>query len=113
LGWSYKAEVGDPRETPAKPLFEALKSKNIKVASWDPHLIKSDFPPGVEVVENIDLAKGFDLVVLTTAHKACLELDFEKLASRMRNAIFYDGRRVMDLNSLQDMGWQIHAVGRP
>jgi len=113
LGWSYKPEVGDPRETPAEPLFEALKSKNIKVASWDPHLVKSDFPSGVEVVENIDSAKDFDLVVLTTAHRACLELDFEKLASRMRNAIFYDGRRVMDLNSLQTMGWQTHAVGRP
>ena len=24
LGWSYKAEVGDPRETPAEPLAETL-----------------------------------------------------------------------------------------
>jgi len=113
LGWSYKAEVGDPRETPAEPLFEALQSKNISVASWDPHLVESDFPEGVEVITDIDSAEGFDVVVLVTAHKACLEIDYEKLASRMRNAIFYDGRRVMDLDSLQEMGWQIHAVGRP
>ena len=113
LGWSYKAEVGDPRETPTIPLFEALQGKNISVASWDPHLKENDFPDGVEVITDIDSAEGFDVVVLATAHKACLELDFKKLASRMRNAIFYDGRRVMDLDSLKEMGWQIHAVGRP
>ena len=38
LGWSYKAEVGDPRETPAEPLTEALQSKDIAVAAYDPHL---------------------------------------------------------------------------
>ena len=30
LGWSYKAEVGDPRETPAEPLAETLMSKESK-----------------------------------------------------------------------------------
>ncbi|MGY8669836.1 MAG: nucleotide sugar dehydrogenase [Candidatus Poseidoniales archaeon] len=113
LGWSYKAEVGDPRETPTIPLFEALKGKNIAVAAWDPHLQEDDFPEGVEVITDIDSAKGFDVAVLATAHKACLELDFEKLVSRMRNPIFYDGRRVMNLDSLREMGWQVHAVGRP
>ena len=113
LGRSYKAEVGDPRETPTIPLFEALKGKNIAVAAWDPHLEEDDFPEGVEVITDIDSAKGFDVAVLATAHKACLELGFEKLASRMRNPIFYDGRRVMDLDSLREMGWQVHAVGRP
>jgi nucleotide sugar dehydrogenase len=113
LGWSYKAEVGDPRETPTIPLFEALKGKNIAVAAWDPHLEEDDFPEGVEVITDIDSAKGFDVAVLATAHRACLELDFEKLASRMRNPIFYDGRRVMNLDSLREMGWEIHAVGRP
>tara|TARA_B110000881_G_C18566231_1_gene512795 strand:- start:297 stop:1670 length:1374 start_codon:yes stop_codon:yes gene_type:complete len=113
LGWSYKAEVGDPRETPTIPLFEALKGKNIAVAAWDPHLEEDDFPEGVEVITDIDSAKGFDVAVLATAHKACLELDFEKLVSRMRNPIFYDGRRVMNLDSLREMGWQVHAVGRP
>ncbi|MGB1571696.1 MAG: nucleotide sugar dehydrogenase [Candidatus Poseidoniaceae archaeon] len=113
LGWSYKAEVGDPRETPAEPLTEALQSKDIAVAAYDPHLNAGDFPEGVEVVSDIDSAKGYDLAVLVTAHKACQEIDWAGLASRMRNPILYDGRRVLDLNSLQNAGWQVHAVGRP
>ena len=113
LGWSYKAEVGDPRETPAEPLTEALHAKDIKVAAYDPHLEEGDFPEGVEVVTNIDAAEGYDLAVLVTAHKACQNIDWAGLASRMRNPILYDGRRVLDLKSLETDGWQIHAVGRP
>ena len=113
LGWSYKAEVGDPRETPAEPLTEALHSKDIAVAAYDPHLEAGDFPEDVEVVTDIDSAEGYDLAVLVTAHKACQEIDWASLASRMRNPILYDGRRVLDLASLESSGWQVHAVGKP
>ena len=64
-------------------------------------------------VTDIDSAKGYDMAVLVTAHKACQEIDWASLASRMRNPILYDGRRVLDLNSLESDGWQVHAVGRP
>ena len=113
LGWSYKAELGDPRETPAEPLASALQSKNIGVSAFDPHLRPEDFPSGIEVVEDIDSAEGYDLVVLVTAHQACLEIDWSGLAKRMNNPILYDGRRVLDLAKLENEGWQIHAVGRP
>ena len=113
LGWSYKAEVGDPRETPAEPLSEALQSKDISVAAYDPHLAAEDFPEGIEVVTDIDSAEGYDLAVLVTAHEACKDIDWSNLASRMRNPIMYDGRRVLDLDVLEAKGWQTHAVGRP
>jgi nucleotide sugar dehydrogenase len=113
LGWSYKAEVGDPRETPAEPLTEALQSKDIAIAAYDPHLSPEDFPEGVEVVTDIDSAEGYDLAVLVTAHEACKDIDWAGLASRMRNPIMYDGRRVLDLAELEAQGWQTHAVGRP
>ena len=113
LGWSYKAEVGDPRETPAEPLCEALQSKDIAISAYDPHLSPEDFPEGVEVVTDINSAKGYDLAVLVTAHRACLDIDWAGLSSRMRNPIMYDGRRVLDLAELEAQGWQTHAVGRP
>ena len=113
LGWSYKAEVGDPRETPAEPLAEALQAKNIAISAFDPHLRPEDFPAGIEVVEDINSAQGYDLAVLVTAHQACLEIDWIGLAKRMNNPILYDGRRVLDLAKLENEGWQIHAVGRP
>ena len=113
LGWSYKAEVGDPRETPAEPLASTLLGKNITVGAWDPHIDSSLYPEGVVPVEDITDAEGYDLVILVTAHKACLEIDWSALLDRMRTPIVYDGRRVLDLNELKSMGWATHAVGKP
>jgi len=113
LGWSYKAEVGDPRETPAAPLSETLLEHGVKVSAWDPHLEPGQFPQGIDVVEDISSAQGYDIAILVTAHKACLEIDFAKLASKMRTPLLYDGRRVLDLDKLTEAGWTCHAVGRP
>ena len=113
LGWSYKAEVGDPRETPAEPLAAALQNKSIHVTAWDPHLESRDFPATVDCLEDITSAENFDLVILVTAHQQCLDIDWSKLVSKMNHPIIYDGRRVLDLNHLESLGWQTHAVGRP
>ncbi|MBT7638669.1 MAG: hypothetical protein HN554_07200, partial [Euryarchaeota archaeon] len=113
LGWSYKAEVGDPRETPAEPLAETLMSKGITVGAWDPHLEDAMYPEGVEVVSDISSAQGYDMAVLVTAHKACLALDWSSLAKQMRTPLIYDGRRVLDLEELKSCGWNTFAVGRP
>tara|TARA_B100000767_G_scaffold36284_1_gene30749 strand:+ start:10504 stop:11859 length:1356 start_codon:yes stop_codon:yes gene_type:complete len=113
LGWSYKAEVGDPRETPAQPLAETLMSKGIKVAAWDPHIEQDILTAGVEVVSDLAEAKQFDMVVLVTAHQACLDIDWIALKSSMRTPLLYDGRRVLDLDKLNAMGWKSYAVGKP
>tara|TARA_A200000159_G_C7273561_1_gene318361 strand:- start:686 stop:1117 length:432 start_codon:yes stop_codon:yes gene_type:complete len=113
LGWSYKAEVGDPRETPAEPLAETLMAKGITVGAWDPHLDQNSFPEGVHSVSRLSEAQHYDMVVLVTAHKACLELDWQGLLDQMRTPLLYDGRRVLDLDSLKNMGWKAYAVGKP
>ena len=113
LGWSYKAEVGDPRETPAEPLAETLITKGVKVGTWDPHIDFGEYPDGVEVISDIADAEGYDIAVLVTAHKACLNLDWGRLLSQMRTPLIYDGRRVLDLDSLEKAGWQTYAVGKP
>lgn len=56
---------------------------------------------------------SFDLVVLVTAHKDCLSLDWGRLKESMRQPLIYDGRRVLDLDQLSSLGWQTYAVGKP
>ncbi len=113
LGWSYKAEVGDPRETPAEPLAEALQQRGIGVSVYDPHIDSETFPSSVNVIEHLTEAKGHDLVVLVTAHQACVDLDWNALAQTMTVPRIYDGRRVLDLDALGQQGWDCYAVGRP
>ena len=58
-------------------------------------------------------AKGYDIAVVVTAHRACIELDWSGLLKQMRTPLLYDGRRVLDLDGLKQLGWQTYAVGRP
>ena len=67
----------------------------------------------LRVLRDIDKASGFDLVVLVTAHKSSIDIDWEKLLSKMRKPLLYDGRRVLDLEKLSEMGWEVSAVGKP
>ena len=113
LGWSYKAGVGDARETPADPLSENLIESGISVSTWDPYLSAEDITDGIDVIEDIETANGFDMVVLATAHRECVEIDWQALLGRMRTPILYDGRRVLDLEAMQAMGWKANAVGSP
>ena len=113
LGWSYKAEVGDPRETPAEPLAEALQKRGVHVSVYDPHIDVDAFPEFVEVVKDLSEAEGHHLVVLVTAHEACVAIDWPALAQRMASPRIFDGRRVLDLESLEAMGWSCYAIGRP
>lgn len=113
LGWSYKAGVGDARETPAEPLAKNLMDSGISVSTWDPYLETSDIPEDIEVINNISAAINFDMVVLATAHKECIEIDWNSLLAKMRTPILYDGRRVLDLSAMKAMGWKANAVGSP
>ena len=113
LGWSYKAEVGDPRETPAEPLSKALLARDVSVTAYDPHISTHDFPKEIEVIDDLNKAEGFDLVVLVTAHESSTNIDWRALLKRMRTPLVYDGRRVLDLDNLSEMGWKVSAVGMP
>ena len=64
LGWSYKAEVGDPRETPAEPLAKALQQRGITVSVYDPHIEPGTFPDSIEVVGFLSEAKIMILLCL-------------------------------------------------
>ena len=78
-----------------------------------PFLTGGGYPDGVEAIDDLDEANGFDAVVLITAHEEVRGLDYAELLQRMRRPILFDGRRVLDLKALQAQGWQAHAVGRP
>jgi UDP-N-acetyl-D-mannosaminuronate dehydrogenase len=84
----------------------------VHVGAWDPHL-EGGFSEGVQVHGSLEEAEGYDLAILVTAHKACLEADWSALQARMRTPILYDGRRVLNLEDLSSKGWMVHAVGRP
>ncbi|MFF3064859.1 nucleotide sugar dehydrogenase [Oerskovia sp. NPDC057915] len=72
LGVAYKPDISDDRETPARPLAQALNDRGARVEFHDPHVTSWDVPCTVRV-DDEHLAAAVaaaDLVVLVQRHTA-------------------------------------------
>lgn len=93
LGLSYKANVGDDRESPAYIIIDALRARGAKVTTYDPYFLdKSSAKSLKEALKNQDAA------ILVTAHAEFNKLDPSFYASFGLVAIL-DGRNVYQKHS--------------
>jgi UDP-N-acetyl-D-glucosamine dehydrogenase len=75
LGAAYKADVDDPRESPAIRLMELFQQRGADVAYHDPHVPRipkmRTFDVSLESVElTEECLRRCDAVVIVTAHSA-------------------------------------------
>src|SRR5437867_11422227 len=77
LGLAYKANVDDDRESPSYRLMDLLKGKGAEVAYYDPHVpvirVTREHPHWAgtkSVAWNRETVKSFDVILISTAHKA-------------------------------------------
>jgi UDP-N-acetyl-D-glucosamine dehydrogenase len=89
LGVSYKADIDDVRESPAKKIVELLHKAGSDVSYHDPHV------PEFDGMRSVDYApQSYDCVVIVTAHSA---IDYGDLVERaqvvvdLRNATGRNG----------------------
>ena len=89
LGVSYKADIDDVRESPAKKIVELLHKAGADVSYHDPHV------PEFDGLRSVDYApESYDCVVIVTAHSA---IDYDDLVERaqvvvdLRNATGRNG----------------------
>jgi nucleotide sugar dehydrogenase len=83
LGVTYKPDIADERESPAKPLAEALEGLGAAVSYHDPHVTSWRLRSGeLKVVPDLDAAlAAADVVVLVQAHSS-YDLDAVVRSSR-------------------------------
>ena len=80
VGVSYKADVGDLRESPALKLIELLRQGGAEVSYFDPHV--PDLPDhGLSSQELDGSLANADCVAIVTAHSG---IDYERLADQAR-----------------------------
>jgi UDP-N-acetyl-D-glucosamine dehydrogenase len=89
LGVSYKADIDDVRESPAKKIVELLHKAGTDVSYHDPHV------PEFDGLHSVDYApESYDCVVIVTAHSS---IDYADLVERahvvvdLRNATGRNG----------------------
>ena len=111
LGFSYKENVGDPRESPAKTLIKHLKWKGANVTVVDPYIEEINHKFGGLNNDLYDALNGADAMVLITPHDDFKSIDFKKIKDLMNLPIVVDGRRIYDPDELRDMGFTYKGVG--
>ena len=124
LGFAFKKDTNDTRESAAINVVRDLLAEQAKVVVYDPKV------PAAEIVSDT-LGKGNTnarLSVASSVYEACAgahalaivtewdefkKLDFEKIyASMMKPAFVFDGRNIIDLAKLRDIGFRAFGIGK-
>jgi len=105
MGLSFKKNVKDPRESPARFLINELKGKGIEVFCYDPLLRKEDVLNefGIEQLDDIKGLSGIDAVLLLIGHDIFKNITIKDLKSISKEKpimidvqSFYNSREVSE-----------------
>jgi len=113
LGYAYKENLGDTRETPVEHLSDALIDLGIGISIWDPIVKPGDIPERFERIVNLEDARPVDMIVLSTAHQTILEMDWDWLKTITGCSAIFDGRRSLNKEKMIEKGWKYSGVGTP
>ena len=105
LGLSYKANVGDIRESPSLKLKDILIEKHADLLIFDPYFPEMS---NTESLEEI-LQKSY-AIVLATDHKVFKQLTAEKLLE-YDIKIVIDGKNCLNKQEIQDVGIYYKGIG--
>jgi UDPglucose 6-dehydrogenase len=114
LGLSFKPETDDMREAPSVDIIQELQAEGYSVKAYDPVAMDNAQSrlSGVEFGEGpYDVAKGSSALALITEWTEFLDLDFERLKDLLKQPIVFDGRNVLPMNELVDIGYDYYGVG--
>ncbi|MCX8213280.1 MAG: nucleotide sugar dehydrogenase [SAR202 cluster bacterium] len=98
LGVTYKADIGDIRETPATPIASQLLSMGAEVRYFDPY-VDEFVVDGCRLSGESDLAKAMactDMAVLVQAHRQIVDSDALALAPQI-----FDTRGVLEGDNVE------------
>jgi UDPglucose 6-dehydrogenase/UDP-N-acetyl-D-galactosamine dehydrogenase len=111
MGLTYKENVADTRETPAKEIIKELKEYGVEILGCEPLSgnIEDDFD--IEVVRNLESVSGVDGVILTTAHAAFQDITLDTLRKVTNNdPILIDVRGFFNEKEAQKKGFYFKGL---
>ncbi len=92
LGFSYREETEDTRNTPAIKVVRELRRRGADVVIHDPY---APSQRGYHVMRDLNKAvRKADALVIVTGHKAYHKMDLSKIGRKMHRRVIIDGRNV-------------------
>lgn len=139
LGFAFKKDTGDTRETPAIDVCRGLLGDNASLSIYDPQVtedqIRRDLamkkfdwdqqshlqplsPTAIKslsvVWDAYDAAKDAHAVCILTEWDEFRTLDYQRIYDNMQKPAFlFDGRNVVDVEKLRGIGFIVYSIGKP
>lgn len=124
LGFSFKANTGDTRESPAKYICRELLQDAAILKIYDPKVSPKDIERElatdsipwqdrlIMADDPYEAARSSHALVICTDWQEFNELDFEKIYTIMKKpALVFDGRRMTDRAKLKAIGFNVETIG--
>lgn len=124
LGFAFKKDTNDTRESAAISVCRDLLSEQARVVVYDPKVpadeIRGDvLGKGVEtdrliVAKNAyEAAQGAHALAIVTEWDEFKGLDYKKIFAAMQQPAFvFDGRNILDLPKLREIGFRVCGIGK-
>ena len=116
LGLAFKAGTDDIRSSPAMELARWLVDRGAVVRAFDPSAGEraGRALPALELCDTaMEALSDADVVVIATEWPEFVDLDWAEARERMAAAVVIDGRRLLDPERMQDLGFDYSRVGTP
>jgi len=121
FGFSFKADTGDTRESPAIFISKRLVEERAELVITDPKALdnaKIDLN-GIDgkisyIEDPYEASLDCDAIGVMTEWDIYRDLDFEKIYSSMvKPAFIFDGRNILEHKKLFEIGFNVFPIGKP
>lgn len=115
-GLAFKPNTDDIREAPALYIIKALIGEGATVTAFDPEAmdnVKKQLDSVISYAENqYDCLEGADALIIATEWNEFRIPDFEKINSKLKQKVIFDGRNLFDLDQMDKLGYHYESIGR-
>jgi len=123
LGFAFKKDTNDTRESPAISVCRDLLAERANLAIYDPKVTPSqiradlgqtDDDATTTIVDDaLSAVEGAHALLILTEWDEFRELDYEVIFQRMQKpAWIFDGRSILDRKQLEKIGFKVYSVGK-
>lgn len=124
LGFAFKKDTNDTRESAAISVCRDLLAEHAKVSVYDPKVPADEIKRDVLGANGSDArlsiaasayeaVEGAHAVAIVTEWDEFKSLDFQRIYNSMtKPAVLFDGRNILDLAKLTELGFRAYGIGK-
>jgi UDPglucose 6-dehydrogenase len=124
LGFAFKKDTNDTRESASIYVCRDLLQEQAQLAIYDPKVPAEQIHADLQVAEDsggeikictdpYQAAAGAHVVAVMTEWDEFCDLDYQRIYdSMLKPALIFDGRNILDLESLRAIGFKAEGIGK-